>query len=410
MNKVFRKIHLWLSVPVGLIITVICLTGAALVFERDVTESLDPELYKVTYTEGNAPLPPSELVAAIRRQVPDSLELLSLQLPGERDGVCMATFKGTGKRSLSVNPYTGEVNGWTKSYPFFQTMRKLHRWLMDPPAYKGAKSAGKVIVGVTTLVMVVILVSGVAIWVPRTRKALKNRLLVSCTKGWRRFWYDSHVSLGIYATLFLLVMALTGLTWSFQWYRTAAYGLFGVSTARPAMSAPQQRGKEKQDKKPEFDYAVWDAVVSELQVRYSSYASISLTAGKAQVNKPGNMRSSDTAAFDARTGEITSVTAYDDIPRAQKMKGWFYPHRLLGRHDDQGALLSGGLHRRNPASERILFVVEEKKTAFEKKGAVTCLLTGRRPLSSKDSFRRSNSEAGSLFPSKAEWQKLGFVF
>ena len=65
MNKVFRKIHLWLSVPVGLIITVICLTGAALVFERDVTESLDPELYKVTYTEGNAPLPPSELVASI---------------------------------------------------------------------------------------------------------------------------------------------------------------------------------------------------------------------------------------------------------------------------------------------------------------------------------------------------------
>jgi len=183
MNKVFRKIHLWLSVPVGLIITVICLTGAALVFERDITESLDPELYKVTYTEGNAPLPPSELVAAIRRQVPDSLELLSLQLPGERDGVCMATFKGTGKRSLSVNPYTGEVNGWTKSYPFFQTMRKLHRWLMDPPAYKGAKSAGKVIVGVTTLVMVVILVSGVAIWVPRTRKALKNRLLVYVYEG-----------------------------------------------------------------------------------------------------------------------------------------------------------------------------------------------------------------------------------
>ena len=52
MNKVFRKIHLWLSVPVGLIITVICLTGAALVFERDITESLNPEIYKVTYTEG----------------------------------------------------------------------------------------------------------------------------------------------------------------------------------------------------------------------------------------------------------------------------------------------------------------------------------------------------------------------
>ena len=78
MNKVFRKIHLWLSVPVGLIITVICLTGAALVFERDITESLNPKIYKVAYTEGDTPLPPSELVASIRQQVPDSLELLSL--------------------------------------------------------------------------------------------------------------------------------------------------------------------------------------------------------------------------------------------------------------------------------------------------------------------------------------------
>ena len=111
--------------------------GAALVFERDITESLNPKIYKVAYTEGDTPLPPSELVASIRQQVPDSLELLSLQLSGERDVACMATFKGAGKRSLSVNPYTGEVNGWTKSYPFFQTMRKLHRWLMDPPAIRG---------------------------------------------------------------------------------------------------------------------------------------------------------------------------------------------------------------------------------------------------------------------------------
>ena len=45
-----------------------------------------------------------------------------------------------------------------------------------PPAYKGAKSAGKVIVGITTFVMVVILVSGIVIWIPRTRKALRTVL------------------------------------------------------------------------------------------------------------------------------------------------------------------------------------------------------------------------------------------
>ena len=105
-------------------------------------------------------------------------------------------------------------------------MRKLHRWLMDVPPQKGDKTVGKTIVGVTTLVFVAILISGVVIWIPQTKKALKNRLQVSCNKGWRRFWYDSHVSLGFYTTLFLLVMALTGLTWSFTWYRTAVYGRY----------------------------------------------------------------------------------------------------------------------------------------------------------------------------------------
>ena len=324
MRKAFSKIHLWLSIPFGILISVVCLSGAALVFEQDITRALNPGFYRVEVEDGAKPLTPSELVTKLRTQLPDSLQVSGLQMSGDPEEAWMVSFENVRRKTLSVNPYTGEINGWNKSYPFFQTMRKLHRWLMDVPPRKGDKTVGKTIVGVTTLVFVAILISGVVIWIPRTKKALKNRLQVSCNKGWRRFWYDSHVSLGFYTTLFLLVMALTGLTWSFQWYRTAAYGLFGVSTARPAMSAPQQRGKEKQDKKPEFDYAVWDAVVSELQVRYSSYASISLTAGKAQVNKPGNMRSSDTAAFDARTGEITSVTAYDDIPRAQKMKGWFY--------------------------------------------------------------------------------------
>ena len=42
----------------------------------------------------------------------------------------------------------------------------------------------------------------------------------------KRFWYDSHVALGFYSTLLLLIMALTGLTWSFPGYRAFMYDLF----------------------------------------------------------------------------------------------------------------------------------------------------------------------------------------
>ena len=61
-------------------------------------------------------------------------------------------------------------------------MRKLHRWLMDVPPRKGDKTVGKTIVGVTTLVFVAILISGVVIWIPRTKKALKTAFRYPVTK------------------------------------------------------------------------------------------------------------------------------------------------------------------------------------------------------------------------------------
>lgn len=322
MNKIYRKLHLWLAVPTGILISVICLSGAALVFEQDITQALNLHLYR---SEPQTKfLQPSEIAARIREQMPDSLSLSSLQMPGEADGVCMASFKNAGRRTLSVNPYTGDVNGWTKSYPFFQTMRKLHRWLMNPPAQKGEKSVGKVVVGITTLVMVFILVSGLIVWIPRNRKALKNRLKVSYSKGWRRFWYDSHVSLGFYATIFLLIMALTGLTWSFGWYRTAAYSLFGGGQQQT--SAPGKANGKQTGKKQAFDYNVWDNVFHELQNRYPAYQNITLAIGNAQVSPypHSSMRKTDRVTFNQQTGEIKKITRYKELPPSQTLKGWFY--------------------------------------------------------------------------------------
>lgn len=76
--------------------------------------------------------------------------------------------------------------------------------------------------------VVFVLVSGIVIWCPRTGKALKNSLKITVGKGWRRFWYNLHVAGGMYALVLLLAMALTGLTWSFPWYRAGFYKVFGV--------------------------------------------------------------------------------------------------------------------------------------------------------------------------------------
>lgn len=332
MRKLFGKIHLWLSIPFGIFLSVICFSGAMLVFEKEIIQMCHPHLYKVSVPEGNAAvLPPSQLIARIKEQTADSLKLTSLQYSGKANEAAMVTFKNASRKSLSVNPYTGEVNGWIEGSAFFQTMRKLHRWLLDPPPQKGASSVGKMTVGISTLLMVVILVSGLVIWWPRTRKNLRNRLKVSCRKGWRRFWYDSHVALGFYSCLFLLVMALTGLTWSFGWYRSFAYGLFGGNTSKQGQtyetaSLPQSEHNaraSKESKKP-TDYTAWDKAIQEVQTKYTHYTALRIEEKKIQVIQGQQLRRTDTLKFNPKNGEITETVTYADVPRTQKLRGWFY--------------------------------------------------------------------------------------
>lgn len=351
MRKFFTKLHRWLSIPLGAVITVVSLTGALLVFEGEITRALDPHLYRVAVPPGAPRLTPSQLADSIRRQLPDSLELTALELPADPAASCMASFRGVARRTLGVDPYTGEVLGWTKRPAFFQNVRKLHRWLLDAPASRGEGSIGKRVVGISTLLLVVILVSGLVIWIPRSRKALKNRLTISWRHGRRRFWYDSHVALGFYATLLLLVMALTGLTWSFGWYRTAAYALFGGS---PQQEAVQQTARQKETRpeagqlemmqtggvRPEtaqptphetaaatgINLRAWDRVAEELRRRYPDGRSITLSHGEARIvtSAPSRMRREDKVRFDPADGTLRQIVRYDELPRAQRLRGWFY--------------------------------------------------------------------------------------
>lgn len=124
-------------------------------------------------------------------------------------------------------------------------MMRLHRWLLDEYKRDGSFAWGKTIVGYSTLVLVIIIISGLVIWYPRNKKVLKNRLKIKTKAGWFRFLYDLHVSGGFYAALLLLVLALTGLTWSFGWYRDAFYTVFGISTTSKQTHAPASPSPQK---------------------------------------------------------------------------------------------------------------------------------------------------------------------
>ena len=233
MRKIFRNIHLWLSVPFGILITLICFSGAALVFEKEVMELCHRELYFVKKVEA-APLPMEQLMTKVAATLPDSVSVTGVNISSDPERAYQVTLSKPRRASMYVDQYTGEITGKYERAPFFNFMFRMHRWLLDSMKQDGGIFWGKMIVGTSTLMFVFVLISGVVVWWPRTRKALKNSLKIVANKGWRRFWYDLHVAGGMYALVFLLAMALTGLTWSFQWYRTGFYKTFGVEV-QPSM-------------------------------------------------------------------------------------------------------------------------------------------------------------------------------
>ena len=343
MKKAFRKIHLWLSVPFGLIITVICLSGAALVFEDEVTELCRRDLYYVEKVSG-APLPVEYLIEKVAGTLPDSVAVTGVSISSDAERAYQVNLSKPRRASVYVDQYTGEVKGRHERAPFFLTMFKLHRWLLDGMKPDGGIFWGKMIVGVSTLMFVFVLISGIVIWWPRTKKALKNSLKIAVGKGRRRFWYDLHVAGGMYALVLLLAMALTGLTWSFSWYRAGFYKVFGVEmkqraghgalqtvhgtpqTAHGGKSGCNSAEEGRGNREHTSPYTCWQQVYEELKARNAGYKQITVSNGSASVSfeRFGNQRAADRYAFNPQDGEITEVTLYKDTDASGKMRGWIY--------------------------------------------------------------------------------------
>lgn len=357
MRKIFRNIHLWLSIPFGILITLICFSGAALVFEKEVMELCHRELYFVKKVEA-APLPMEQLMTKVAATLPDSVSVTGVNISSDSERAYQVTLSKPRRASMYVDQYTGEIMGKYERAPFFNFMFRMHRWLLDSMKQDGGIFWGKMIVGTSTLMFVFVLISGIVVWWPRTRKALKNSLKIVANKGWRRFWYDLHVAGGMYALVFLLAMALTGLTWSFQWYRTGFYKTFGVEV-QPSMGhgnaaanatakggkrekspegrsgrhgnrgeKPEGRGEhsESRERRKRSPYTNWQQIYEQLAEANPDYKLISVSDGSASVALPrfGNQRGTDRYKFNPRNGEITETTLYKDLDNSGKIRGWIY--------------------------------------------------------------------------------------
>ena len=141
MRKLFAKLHLWLSIPFGIIIALVCLTGAILVFENEIMQLCYPTRYYVEEVKGE-PLPPAELMAAARKQLPDSIPINGLRVFPDPERTYQVVLPGK-KAAAFIDPYTGKLTGVDDGQGFFMQTMRLHRWLLDTYKRDGSFSWGE---------------------------------------------------------------------------------------------------------------------------------------------------------------------------------------------------------------------------------------------------------------------------
>ncbi|MGZ5286969.1 MAG: PepSY-associated TM helix domain-containing protein, partial [Flavisolibacter sp.] len=225
MKIFFRRIHLYLGLAAGLVILICCLTGAILVFEKELQIGLNKSRYYVTAQSTS--LPADQLVKKVKDSFPgakiNGVKIYSDPKRSAEINVTIAPKKySTAKKAertsakpalpprqpgytIFINPYSGEV---LEKYSYRETwlyqVFALHRWLLG-----GNDSIGKYIVGISTLIFLFILITGIILWWPKTKKILKQRLRIKWTAGWKRLNHDLHLVFGFYSAIFLFIFAFT---------------------------------------------------------------------------------------------------------------------------------------------------------------------------------------------------------
>lgn len=208
MHKRWRSqwltIHRWLGLVAGLLFVLLGLTGSFLVFHHAIDAWLNPQLLHRSEARSSRSL--EEIFAAARESGEvDGKSLKFADAPLDENGVWNAWFqsqeKGAAFHHVYVDPATAEVTGQRVRGRYLVTwIYKLHIELF-------AGRSGAVLVGISGILLIVSLVSGVYLWWPLWKHSWRTALAV---RGSGRLIFDLHKVLGLVSVPVLMVIAFSG--------------------------------------------------------------------------------------------------------------------------------------------------------------------------------------------------------
>lgn len=198
----YGKWHVWLGLIAGTVIFIVSLTGTILVYRDEIDAALNPEIFKLD--EGKEKLSLQQIDEQLRTDHPDWKPVFIFHSESGPNMPYSVRIKSDIEREIWVNPYSGKVTGSRlhDSY-FIGFVLEIHRTLLIPVA-------GRYIVGFSAIILVILIISGLRLWIPKQWKHVKARLTIRVTGSSARVNYDLHQVLGLYFSPMIVLIALTG--------------------------------------------------------------------------------------------------------------------------------------------------------------------------------------------------------
>lgn len=200
-SKWWGKWHLYLGLIAGLIVSVVGITGSILVFQDEIDQKMNPELFTVqangTYKDYG------EILPLVKKLYPE-LGAESIMINKGSEHPTYRILKDGYKTEVFINPYTGEVlDSRPRFGRFLGSVMDIHRSLMIP-------GVGRYIVGAASLILLILSITGIRLWLPKKIKQIKSSLTVKFSSSFTQQNRSWHNILGVFTFPVVSMLSLSG--------------------------------------------------------------------------------------------------------------------------------------------------------------------------------------------------------
>lgn len=317
LRRLLFRLHSYLGLVAGLVLAVMGLTGATMSFEDEILSALNRDL--VTEAAGETPSP-LDLVGRIQAQRPDA-DITFLVVHESPRALSWVNLRaGEARETQYVDRASGRLLGEGRGRGFFESVKRLHRWLALPGDGAGP---GRQITGLAALCLIFFALSGLYLRWPRRPLDWRAWLIIDFRRPGRPLYRMLHTVVGGWVLPFYLLSATTGLYWSYGWYRDAAQF---VLVGEPAAARRPASGQS-----PDLPRA-WATFERELGAHPYETLTVAIRNGTVEFRGklPGGRhnRVTDDLVVDAASGERLRLAPYADRRLGQDLvTGVFELHR-----------------------------------------------------------------------------------